>query len=127
MPTVPCHPVPGADCYTYILAKNGGGSRRVRVDRNEDEPEILAGPGRSQPDLEDEETLLLHTETCLPVTVSQVRATWKRFLCWVDPELGAVTQMVLRASFATYIIHLYRTGRLSADSQSMHSSNAWLR
>jgi hypothetical protein len=40
-----------------------------------------------------------------------VGATWKRFVCDVDPDLSGVTPMVLRASFATYIIHLSRTGK----------------
>jgi hypothetical protein len=61
-------------------------------------------------DLDDEETLLLHTETGLPLTASHVRSTWKRFLCSIDPELSQVTPMVLRASFGTYMIHQYRTG-----------------
>ena len=61
-------------------------------------------------DLEGEETLLLHTETGLPLTVNHVRSTWKRYLCSIDPELAQVTPMVLRASFGTYMIHQYRTG-----------------
>jgi hypothetical protein len=69
-------------------------------------------PERSQPDLCDEATLLIHTETGNPVTVGQVRATWKAFVCQVDPELAHVTPMVLRASFATYLIHRYRLGQM---------------
>jgi hypothetical protein len=98
----------------YILSKKGGGSSSFRVHRDEEEDsEIFTGPapGRSQPDLEDEETLLVHTETGSPLTVSQVRATWKRFVCSIDPELGGVTPMVLRASFAIYMIHSCRTGQ----------------
>jgi hypothetical protein len=54
---------------------------------------------------------LLHTERAIPITGDQVRSTWKRFLSELDPELSKVTPMVLRASFATYMIHLYRVGR----------------
>jgi hypothetical protein len=59
----------------------------------------------------DEAALLLHTESARPIGARQVGATWKRFVCDVDPELSGVTPMVLRASFATYMIHLYRTGK----------------
>jgi hypothetical protein len=63
-----------------------------------------------QHDFEDEEKLLLHTETGLPLNASHVRSTWKRFLCHIDPELFRVTQMFFRASSGTYMIQQYRIG-----------------
>jgi hypothetical protein len=100
----------------FILEKRGGAGNSAAEDGESDgnsgqADEIGPVETRAHADLEEEETLLLHTERAIPITGDQVRSTWKRFLSELDPELSKVTPMVLRASFATYMIHLYRVGR----------------
>jgi site-specific recombinase XerC len=96
-----------------ISSKNhGAGAGESLEERRNDGVEETDAPETrnflSQDEFEDgeEAALLLHTESARPIGARQVGATWKRFVCDVDPDLSGVTPMVLRASFATYMIHL---------------------
>jgi hypothetical protein len=53
------------------------------------------------------QALLLHTETGLPYTTSNIRYTLRRFVQHTYPELDSVTPMVIRASFATWQFRKY--------------------
>jgi hypothetical protein len=78
----------------------------------EDEEGLDRHPELSKPELCEEDTLIVHTETGMPLTVCQIRATWKTFGCQVDPELAHITQTVLIASFAANLSHRYRLGQM---------------
>jgi hypothetical protein len=53
------------------------------------------------------QSLLLHTETGLPYTTSNIRYTLRRFVQHTYPDLNSVTPMVIRASFATWQFRQY--------------------
>jgi hypothetical protein len=92
----------------------------------EDEEGHDRQPERSQPDLCDEDTLVVHTETGMPSTVCQIRATWKTFVYEVDPELAHITQTVLISSFVANLINRYRLGQMfrGVSEESFHNTLA---
>jgi hypothetical protein len=96
-----------------VICEKGGGRRFDTTLSGNGDEESLYGPGSEiegarntrsfvLQDLEDEETLLLHTETGLPLTANHVRSTWKRFLLWQHVNRGQATDISMIRPFSLY-------------------------
>lgn len=59
-----------------------------------------------------EDLLLLNTETGRPLNAKQVSATVKKFFKTLDPEIGNVTPLVIRRSYATIMYHKFLKGEI---------------
>lgn len=61
------------------------------------------------------EVLLLNTETGAALSSKQICASVRAFFKRIDPQLGPITPLVLRRSFATIMFHRYLRGEIHKE------------
>lgn len=78
-------------------------------------PAVLRRNGKDSTDdilLPTEELLLLNTENGFPLEPRHISSSVKKFFKRMDGELGNVTPLVLRRSYATIMLHRYLKGEI---------------